>query len=518
MRTFLYIIPSVLIVTSSLQAQDALGTGNALDNNLSTSGRENYRRNLPRGTSNNEIRTNSVLAGRSFNDGVGLGSEAHMQLISDAADAGADLLADTLENSPWYWNNWNNQSVQFLSQGDTSYFNPRFIDHWAQSPMKMRIGQSMQSFSHAWSANDDTSDQSAKLNYPSSWSTRQIGQHVLSLATGSTYDPSQEQWSSIPVGNLRTAEGSGYITASSLRGIALDTTNYATVLGLTAWDAARAQQDSDNGIGPKNLVNRWVKDTGLGQGRMHENQQVASSHDFILGAVHQRAVEQKEVVPLIAEQPVGWLDQQYNLLQGQLAGTIRFDEEDEFDGIEDSTAELKTQEEDGRIEIAFILKHGQRIEQLTSKDKTRFNELMVLAQERFDSEEYFWAERRYDRALRFVPGHPLATAGLGHSRIGAGLYLSASLILQSLLSLQPEMIDVDYAENLLPPRLELVKAAVLITKRLDEERDGGTYAFLLAYLGHQIGDREMIERGLQVFEEREGSNDPFVQLLKRIWL
>ncbi len=87
-----------------------------------------------------------------------------------------------------------------------------------------------------------------------------------------------------------------------------------------------------------------------------------------------------------------------------------------------------------------------------------------------------------------------------------------------MLSLQPEMIDVDYAENLLPPRLELVKGAVVITKRLDEERDGGTYAFLLAYIGHQIGDREMIERGLQVFEEREGSNDPLVQLLKRIWL
>ena len=184
-----------------------------------------------------------------------------------------DLLADTLENSPWYWNNWNNQSAQFLSQGDTSYFNPHFVDNWAQSPMKMRIGQSMQSFSHAWSANDDTGEQSAKLNYPSSWSTRQIGQHVLSLATGSTYDPSQEEWSSIPVGNLRSSQGSGYITASTLRGIALDTTNYATALGLTAWDAARAQQDIDNGIGPKNLVNRWVKDTGLGQGRMHENQQ-----------------------------------------------------------------------------------------------------------------------------------------------------------------------------------------------------------------------------------------------------
>jgi hypothetical protein len=80
------------------------------------------------------------------------------------------------------------------------------------------------------------------------------------------------------------------------------------------------------------------------------------------------------------------------------------------------------------------------------------------------------------------------------------------------------MIDVAYAEMLLPPRIELVKAAVTITSRLKEKRDGGTYAFLLAYIGHQLGDREMIERGLSVFEEREGSNDPFVKLLNRIWL
>jgi hypothetical protein len=143
---------------------------------------------------------------------------------------------------------------------------------------------------------------------------------------------------------------------------------------------------------------------------------------------------------------------------------------------------------------------------------------MEMAQQRFDIGEYFWAERRYDRALRFTPGHPLATAGLAHARIGAGLYLSASLALQSLLSLQPEMIDVTYADRLLPPRTDLVKAAVSITGRLDEKRDGGTYAFLLAYIGHQLGDREMIERGLAVFEEREGANDPLVRLLKKIWL
>jgi len=518
MQSFLYIIPFTLLVASVVHAQDAMGAGNALDNNLSTSGRENFRRKMPRGTTNSEIRTNSILRGRDFNEGVGLGTESHMQLIADASDGDAEMLADTMNNSPWYWDNWNNQSVQYVLQGDASYFNPHFVDNWAQSPMHVRIGRSMQSFSRSWSSDDDTSDQSAKLNYPSSWSASQIDQHVLSQATGTTYDPSQNGWSSMPVGSLQTEQGRGYITASPLRGLAFDTTNHSAALGLTAWDAARAQEDIENGIGTKNLINRWSTDTRLAERRSNENQQTAAAHDSILDAVNIRAIEQIKTDPLLAEQPEGWLDQHFNLLQGQLAGTIFFDENDEFTTLEEESAELETEEKDPEVKIAFILKHGQQVEQLTSEDQTRFNELMVLAQERFDDGEYFWAERRYNRALRFTPGHPLATAGLGHSRLGAGLYLSSSLILHSLLSLQPEMIDVDYAENLLPPRLELVKAAVLITSRLDEERDGGTYAFLLAYIGHQLGDREMIQRGLEVFGKREGPNDPFVRLLKQIWL
>ena len=517
MHNFLHIILVLSFFSGQGYAQDALGTGNALDNNLSTSGRENYRRTLPRGTTNSEIRTNGILAGRNFNEGVGLDTQAHMQLISDASDADAQSLADTLNNSPWYWDNWNRTSAQYISEGDSNYFNPRFIDNWAQSPMNVRIGRSMQSISHTWSAEDDNSDQSAMLNYPSSWSDRQVDQHRLTQATGSTYDPTGS-YSTIPVvGNLKTTNGAGYIMASSLRGISVETSNHAAALGLTPWDAARAMEDDEN---PDTLVSRWVADTALVNRAVKSGEHFASSHDSIMDSVNNRALDQLASDVLLSEQPEGWLDQQYGMLQGQLAGTIPYDDEDdEFVGVaEESDEDVDETEKDATSEIAHILQHGEQIESLTSEDQTRFNELMKIAQERFEKGEYFWAERRYDRALRFTPGHPLATAGLGHSRIGAGLYLSASLALQSLLSLQPEMIDVMYAKNLLPSRLDLVKAAVLITSRLDEKRDGGTYAFLLAYIGHQLGDREMIERGLAVFEEREGKNDPLVRLLNEIWL
>ncbi len=519
MHIFLHIIIVLFLFTGQSYAQEAMGSGNALDNNLSTSGRENYQRVLPRGTRNNEIQTNSILAGRNFNEGVGLGTQSHMQLLSDASDSDAQMLADTMNNSPWYWDNWDKQSAQFLSQGDTSYFNPRFIDNWAQSPMNVRIGQSMQSINHTWSAEDDNSDQSAMLNYPSSWSERQIGQHQLTQATGATYDPSGSYTSTPIVGNLSTTTGAGYIMASPLRGVSVETANHAAAFGLTPWDAARAREDGDEGT-PDRLINHWVSDNGLTDRRVGERAQLASTHDSILDTVSNRALHQLASDVLLGEQPEGWLDQQYGLLQGQLAGTVPYDEEeDSFVAVaEEGAEELDEATEDATDEIALILQHGQQIKQLTSEDQTRFNELMVLAQERFDNGEYFWAERRYDRALRFTPGHPMATAGLGHSRIGAGLYLSASLALQSLLSLQPEMIDVTYAKNLLPPRLDLVKAAVVLTSRLDEERDGGTYAFLLAYIGHQLGDREMVERGLSVFEEREDKSDPLVRLLKRIWL
>jgi len=92
--------------------------------------------------------------------------------------------------------------------------------------------------------------------------------------------------------------------------------------------------------------------------------------------------------------------------------------------------------EDGAIEdIGAALRHGERISRFSGQQQTRFDELVQLGELELKKNNFFDAERRFNQALQFIPGHPLATAGLAHAKIGAGLYLSAGYVLQSLLTL-----------------------------------------------------------------------------------
>lgn len=163
-----------------------------------------------------------------------------------------------------------------------------------------------------------------------------------------------------------------------------------------------------------------------------------------------------------------------------------------------------------------LLRHGQRVEELTGAERTRFNELMELAEQSLRDGEYFLAERQFIRALRFHPGEPLATAGMAHAQLGAGLYVASSLTLQRLFVTNPEMIDVTYDEGLLPSRARLSQAADELTSRLSQRRDRDSVAFLLAYVGRHMGDDELVEQGLSVFED-ERSDDPMVPLLQGLW-
>ena len=163
------------------------------------------------------------------------------------------------------------------------------------------------------------------------------------------------------------------------------------------------------------------------------------------------------------------------------------------------------------------LRHGERLKKLVSQDRTRFNELLGDAEQRLRAGEYFWAERRFRRALRFVPGHPLATAGMAHAQVGAGLYVPAALTLRRLLASHPEMIDVQYDQSLMPNRVRLRSAIGALQDRLQERRDRGLHAFLLAYIGHQIDDRDLVESGLAVMDEVD-PDDPLLNVLREVWL
>ena len=298
-----------------------------------------------------------------------------------------------------------------------------------------------------------------------------------------------------------------------MRGVSLQTSVQPTVaLGFSAWDAARATQDQEAGIGNPMLVKAWRTvenrlDYGVLENRISVPEQYVNLLDTI-AAKAQQLVDTDED----DKTTLNWLDAQYAILQEELAG---IGAEDEIVEEEIVTAEEETL---AKEDIYASLQHGERIGSFAGAEQNRFNELVQKGEMAIARGEFFLAEKRFDQALMFIPGHPMATAGLGHANLGSGLYLSASHVLQSLFTFQPEMIGVRYDPQLLPTRINLVRTAVAIRSRLGQERDGGTYAFLLAYIGYQLQDIEMIEQGVAELESRANENDPIIPMLRYIWL
>lgn len=97
------------------------------------------------------------------------------------------------------------------------------------------------------------------------------------------------------------------------------------------------------------------------------------------------------------------------------------------------------------------------------------------------------------------------------------LYLSASLSLRNLFKTHPELIDTKYDRALLPAPDRLDSALKLIRERVGAGEDRPNYGFLLAYIGHQTGDKALVEEGLGFVKGNE-SLDTYGALLRGIWL
>ncbi|MBC8201372.1 MAG: hypothetical protein H8E86_04930 [Planctomycetes bacterium] len=514
MRHNLVLVVVFLFIGSSAIGQYSLGTGDALESNTSSNGTANAIKSLPIGVRNNALRGNGMLQGINFNGSLGRPNGADVQLIKDAGEEGDSAYQEALYNSPWYWNNWNQQSAQFLKQGDRSYFNPSFMDNWSTSPQTLSEGRSIRTYSNDWNE-EGAKEYAAKNDITSStnWSSRQKEQFRLSQVLGSGSQTPAYDTSSIQVGHHNSKDSIGYLTASPMRGVSLQTSIQPTVaLGFSAWDAARATQDEEAGIGNASLVQTWrTAENRLDYGVLENRISVPEQYINILDTIAEKA---KQLVDNDEddETTLSWLDAQYAKLQEELAG---IDEEDEIVENETETTEEETLAID---DIYASLQHGERIGTFAGAEQSRFNELVQKGELAIARGEFFLAEKRFDQALMFIPGHPMATAGLGHANLGSGLHLSASHVLQSLFTFQPEMIGVRYEPQLLPTRIDLVRTAVAIRSRLGEERDGGTYAFLLAYIGYQLQDIEMIEQGLTELQNRANEGDPIIPMLEYIWL
>jgi hypothetical protein len=168
-------------------------------------------------------------------------------------------------------------------------------------------------------------------------------------------------------------------------------------------------------------------------------------------------------------------------------------------------------------EMAEILRHGKTLATLSGEDKRRVDELIRLGEASVKAGDYFAAERRFSQAQDYRTGNPLIEVGMAHAQLGGGMYLSSALTLRNLFRTHPELIDTKYDRALLPSGDRLDRTLKLVRDRIVQGEDRVNYGFLLAYMGHQLGDRAMVEEGLAHVKGGEAL-DTYGALLRGVWL
>ena len=137
---------------------------------------------------------------------------------------------------------------------------------------------------------------------------------------------------------------------------------------------------------------------------------------------------------------------------------------------------------------------------------------------------YFDAEERFAAALQLAQGDPMAAIGRLHAQIGAGMYLSAGTNLRRLVIAYPEMLTLRLDDRFLPTGEQLDQTRMLLRERMAQgfvlNRDA---AVLLSYLGVQTGNGQDVEDGLARYRElttdpETGDADLLVPLLEKAWL
>ena len=168
-------------------------------------------------------------------------------------------------------------------------------------------------------------------------------------------------------------------------------------------------------------------------------------------------------------------------------------------------------------DAARILRHQQTVRELGRDDKRRIDELVKQGEAALREGDYFRAERRFEQAQSLAADNPLTEAGIAHAQLGAGLYLSTSLTLRNLFTSFPELIDVRYDRSLLPAQERLDSAIAVMRQRMQRGDDVQGYGLVLAYIGHQLGDRALVAEGLAGISGNE-KLDTMRKLLEGVWL
>jgi hypothetical protein len=549
------------LIASPAAAQDALGGGNVLDANLGVgTGRINAPLPVEDFRARNLIVTGDVAGGRGFRGTVGYTAEGDFRDALGSDDL-FDFRARAFLSAP-HMINYGTITEQFRIGQEMG------LVEFRRDTASPAVGRVVEP---AWHVDPLRTDRMM-------FEPMRLDLLAQGITTSAMIQMASEPR---PMGVAYTRDGQALlVTASPVQGLfGVPMQEFTATAGLTAYDVARLRGDVAAGL-PLSAVGRpfetrfehleQVRERAAGPGRIEDGRQSdailaehATAYAQVLERIVQRYRGMENVDLYVDRSAVSELDDAFAELREALAqqearrlsrtaGLLPLDvdephlSEDPVEGrmtrladegdsdrpwrdrdviLPDSLVAAPGRSVDRPVEqmtvdvdrMLPVLRHGERVEQFGGAIQTRFNETLALAEESLRDGEYFMAERRFQRALRLSPGHPMATTGLAHSQIGAGLNVGPSLILQRLMTLYPEMIDVRYGPNLLPSRARLLQAVHDLEVRLADPRDRAAIAFLLAYLGHQLDDQAMVRKGLDAFEQ-EVPESALLPLLRGVWL
>ncbi len=506
-----------LVWASASYAQNALGAGNALDNNLRSDSdgtnpygpAEDYRaRNL--------IVTGDVAGGRGFRGSVGysadrdfrggLGSDSTLQFRRNAAYSSPGAISSGLSASRF---SSYDPIVEYRRDStmrviDDPRWNP---DRW-QNAENLRVGVD-------------------QLNGASSNRGSQM--------VGLTLDQDGKYLS---------------YSASSLSGINVQSLDDdARPNALDFYDQASLRQEklrSDAGSGSDRIENTAENAVGADNARSTRFDTSIPAYNDILQQIQNRlppSTDAPGASPTSPESessdesPVARAQRELDELRRRLGDPEEIDapltppstssppaanlngEENSEPDTNPSDAGLDTLSLQRRIEdYAGLIRHGAKIASMAQSETSRLNELLTQGEASLKAGAYFDAQDRFDRALRIQSHHPLADAGLAHARIGAGLNLAAGVTLRLLFTRNPEMIDVQFDRSLLPDDQRLQAVIDAIRTRLAQPDDtASVMGLVIAYIGRQIHDEALIVEGLDQFA-RGPMDAKLVALLRSVWL
>ena len=539
-------------------SQTALGDGHRLDANS----------RVGSGGSNTRISTRFTRLGpaqpRTFSRAFDLRSDAAFR-AHNIDNVGQRLVSESLYNNPWYWQNAGSLFTEMLTSGSgvasssaaqlQGSYNPFFYDQWESPHGRMQLAMGhrlvgMPSPLDSDPAQPRPGEPGDLLQLPTGNATFLHDDRIGTMLR-SGRDHWRRRSATGVVGNGMTPDAQPMrYTMSYLRGIGrIAGTASPQDIGMHDWDTSRVSADvaASRRLEPPGaawqtrfellaMADNRIEPTLMGAstpGLMRPVlQSVANRYDTVrpspgsaeeaLAALDRQYQRMRTAVIMSADQPLDelliYLDEEAeDRALAEAQGTAGDGAQDTTDTTQRSPGLEPGMEEPLTLDdFGLILQHGQQVASLASGDQSRFDDLLAAGELALRDGEYMRAERRFNRALRFIPGHPLGTAGLINSQVGAGLYLSGALTLKSLLGFQPEMIDVQFADGLLPRQAELDRAISVITGRLQDNADLDRYGLILAWIGHQLDRPLLVENGLDAMD-RSGRDPAFTALLRQVW-